>query len=487
MRVAQFRLVSVLKNLRTSRLCCGANLRRKSITAFLAGLGLTIVISASSFAQTSLPASAGEGIQGSVVDQAGKPVANAVVHLDGEGATKHLKIETGSSGTFEVTRIPAGRYTLTVAESGQRSGAHAVVTIVDGEQQHLMLTLRTPARLTSDEGETSSPGTAGMEFSDSPKFTVAGVTDWTAVGGHGSDSTLRTSEDLARETAALQAQRSVEPRKNNAGDLHRLAGDRAEKDGDPLTAVHEYQQAVEADPSEANYFAWGSELLLHRAVWQAAEVFRNGAKSYPTSSRMSTALGAALFASDLYDEAAAHLCAASDLAPADTEPYLFMGKIEMASPSPLPCVAPKLARFVQQQPVNATANYLYAMALLKEQRVGDPSRVAKAKELLTKAVTIDPKCSEAYVQLGILSAAKHDYEEAAAFYSKAITADPESGEAHYRLGVADDRLGKVEQAKLEFAAHEEIEKRKAANVEQQRREIKQFQVQLRDPQTHPPD
>ena len=33
-----------------------------------------------------------------------------------------------------------------------------------------------------------------MEFADKPNFTVAGVTDWTAVGGHGSDATLRTSE-----------------------------------------------------------------------------------------------------------------------------------------------------------------------------------------------------------------------------------------------------------------------------------------------------
>ena len=40
-----------------------------------------------------------------------------------------------------------------------------------------------------------------MEFADKPDFTIAGVTDWTAVGGHGSDSTLRTSEDLARETS----------------------------------------------------------------------------------------------------------------------------------------------------------------------------------------------------------------------------------------------------------------------------------------------
>ena len=43
-----------------------------------------------------------------------------------------------------------------------------------------------------------------MAFADKPNFTVAGITDWTAVGGHGSDSSLRTSEALARETASLK-------------------------------------------------------------------------------------------------------------------------------------------------------------------------------------------------------------------------------------------------------------------------------------------
>ena len=210
-----------------------------------------------------------------------------------------------------------------------------------------------------------------MGFSDSPNFTVAGVTDWTAVGGHGSDSILRTSEDLARETVALkpkdaepgtsdragsakegesegtlrtalagapgsfdanhqlgeyylhagryreslplleaayrldpanennerdlalayeqagdfkQAREHVDKllkRKNDA-DLHRMAAELDEKLGDPLGAVQEYQRAVALNPSEQNYFAWGSELLLHRAVWQAADVFRNGRQSTST-------------------------------------------------------------------------------------------------------------------------------------------------------------------------------------------------------------
>ena len=41
------------------------------------------------------------------------------------------------------------------------------------------------------------------EFFDEPQFTVAGVTDTTNVGGHGSDARMRASDALARETVAL--------------------------------------------------------------------------------------------------------------------------------------------------------------------------------------------------------------------------------------------------------------------------------------------
>ena len=106
-----------------------------------------------------------------------------------------------------------------------------------------------------------------------------------------------------------------------------MAGELDESEGDPLAAVHQFEQAVRLDPSEENYFEWGSELLLHRAILQAQEVFQNGAKAYPKSVRMQTALGTALFAGAHYEEAAQRLCDASDLSPADIETYIFMGKI----------------------------------------------------------------------------------------------------------------------------------------------------------------
>jgi tetratricopeptide (TPR) repeat protein len=406
-----------------------------------------------------------------------------------------------------------------------------------------------------------------MEFADKPDFAIAGVTDWTAVGGHGSDSILRTSEDLARETLALkppgeakqayesevrlraalasapgtfaanhelgafylhaaryheavpmlQAAYQADP--SNAGngydlaaalmgagdfsqarehaqkllahqdkaDLHRLLGELDEKVSDPLAAVHEDEQAVRLDPSEDNYFAWGSELLLHRAVWQAAEVFKQGTRAFPKSARMLTALGTAQFAGALYEDAATSLCAASDLDPADPQPYLFLGRIDLAAPKPLGCVAPRLARLVKEQPQNSRANYLYAMAILKSlEQTPDPEALLQAETLLNRAVTIDPRCADAYLQLGILAFSQHETEKAIGYYNKAIEAQPQLGEAHYRLGVAYDRTGSHEKAKQEFQLHDEIEKQQAATVERQRREVKQFLVVLEgQPGYHP--
>ena len=408
-----------------------------------------------------------------------------------------------------------------------------------------------------------------MEFADQPNFTIAGVTDWTAVGGHGSDSTLRTTETLASETRSLKQQGAdgatsdsaprigekvaseaelraavdlaptsfranhelgifylnerryaeaiplleaaykVDPTNETnqydlgrayegagdlprarkrvqeflamrkSADLLRLAAELDEQLGDPLSAVREYEEAAKLNPSEQNYFEWGSELLLHRAVWQALEVLRRGADAYPRSVRMQTALGTALFAGARYDQAAERLCAASDLNPEDPDAYLFMGKIQMAAPNPLPCVEPRLARFVQQQPGNSEANYLYAMTILKyqEQRP-DAKAVEQAKALLTKAVSVDPNCGEGYLELGNLAASERSFETAIDFYEKAIAADPQLADAHYRLGMAYDRTAQPAKAKQEFQLHDQIKQQQAEATEKQRRDVKQFLVVL---------
>jgi tetratricopeptide (TPR) repeat protein len=51
--------------------------------------------------------------------------------------------------------------------------------------------------------QTSSSTTTQPAFFDEPKFTVAGITDTSNVGGHGTTMIWRTQESLAKETASL--------------------------------------------------------------------------------------------------------------------------------------------------------------------------------------------------------------------------------------------------------------------------------------------
>jgi tetratricopeptide (TPR) repeat protein len=507
-------------------------------------------------------------IQGRVLNSSGDLVVGATVRLKQDGASWAEAI-VDATGEYKFSGLAAGTYVLSAEKAGAHSRAVTLTISSLHDQSRVDLQLDDTATADDKSDRGSATAVKAMEFADNPNFAVAGVTDWTAAGGHGSDTSLRTSEALTRETLMLKpgslgANAAVSPAEiasasateeklrielsstpgdfernhrlgefylhqgkyaeaapllkiayaikpgdfdneydlaqacedagdlaqardhlrhllasRDGADLHRLAGSIDEKLGDPLTAVHEYEYAVRMDPSEQNYFEWGSELLFHRAVWQARSVFEQGVKTYPKSVRMLTALGASLFAGALYDEAAHRLCEASDLNPADPEPYTFMGKIEMVAPNPLACVSQKLARFAQMQPDNALANYFYAMAIWKESgRLTGQQTMDRVETLLTKAIDIDPKVADGYLQLGNLEASRREYQKAIGFYSKAIEVSPQSSEAHYRLGIAYERTGEKEKAKLEFQQHDEIEKRNAAEIERQRKEVKQFVIAL---------
>jgi tetratricopeptide (TPR) repeat protein len=509
--------------------------------------------------------SSGMTITGTVRGADGQAVSGAAVYLSTNPSVADLEANTDADGQFRFSSMGGVSFRIHTEKAGRLSSTKDLAALPDKCSLRLDLTLQ-EKEPPPPSARPSASATSAMEFADQPSFTIAGVTDWTAVGGHGSDSTLRTTETLANETRSLKPQGAVgatidpvlrvgakgtsenelrmalaeaptsfdanhqlgifylnagryaeaipllesayraEPEnqydlgrayegagdlprarrrvrefmaKQTSADLCRLAAELDEQLGDPLSAVREYEEAAKLNPSEQNYFEWGSELLLHRAVWQALEVLRKGAETYPRSVRMQTAMGTALFAGARYDQAAQRLCVASDLNPEDPNPYLFMGRIQIAAPDPLACIEPRLARFVQSQPGNSVANYLYAMTILKRQeKRPDEMLVQQAKALLLKAVSIDPNCGEAYLELGILAASQRPLGPAIDFYKKAIAADPGLADAHYRLGVAYDQTAQPGKAKEEFALHAQIKQQEADATEKQRREVKQFLVVL---------
>ena len=344
------------------------------------------------------------------------------IHTDG----RQLPVDVGQPAWYGYS---IGRWegdTFVVETTGFRPGHARVISLAalaldaDGAVDRSVVSLLNPG---VDPGPTHVHGLTAEMLADQPTFTVAGIIDRTAGGGHGSDTSLRASESLARDAATLKPDASaatpdasaanmdakeeaslradlarapggfdanhrlgefclragnyreavrqleaafqIEPANGaneydlalaqkaagdygaarvhaqnllahqNTAELHSLLGDLDEQTGDSLVAVREYELAVHLVPSEQNYFKWGAELLIHRAVDPAIEVFTRGSEAHPRSARMLAALGAALFAAGRYDEAAHRLCDASDLNPAESSPYVFLDKIDAIAPAPL--------------------------------------------------------------------------------------------------------------------------------------------------------
>ncbi len=513
-------------------------------------------------------------VDGIIRDSAGKPIMGVSVLLSKEDASP-TETTTDAAGAFSFSAVAAGTYRVTAKKSGFRDAIEDSINLSPAEKKHCEFLLRA-------SGGSASSLAAGIELDDRPNFTVAGITDSTGSGGHGSETRMRTGETLAKDTLNLESSKSeakpttapkdgsgpetglseqalqaallknprsfatnhelgafyfhsqrcreaipfleaaykLEPGdhandidlvlalracgenskardhasqmlanakalgKRDEADLRRVLGDLDEKMGDPLGAAQEYERAAGLDSSEKNYFAWGAELLLHRAATPAAEVFGKGVRLHPDSARMLAGLGAALYTSGSADEAAQRLCEAANLEPASPAPYLFLGKMQEAASGPLPCAEKKLARFAQDQPENASANYYYALALWKRNRGSENTdSLRNAEALLEKASMIDPKLDAAHVQLGNLHFARGAFLEAVAAYQKAIATNPASSEAHYRLGLVFKRIGEEAKAQTEFEQYKQLDKTETAAIERQRRELRQFLFVLKDQPT----
>ncbi|MGB9471317.1 MAG: tetratricopeptide repeat protein, partial [Candidatus Acidiferrum sp.] len=103
-----------------------------------------------------------------------------------------------------------------------------------------------------------------------------------------------------RTADARKLIRDLEARKDTA-ELHNLLAEVEEKDGHFVGAANEFQTAAHMEPSESNIFDWGSELLIHRTLEPAVEVFREGTNRYPNSPRLAIGLGMALYSLGKYD------------------------------------------------------------------------------------------------------------------------------------------------------------------------------------------
>ena len=506
-------------------------------------------------------------LQGSVSSSQGYPMAGATVSLQPEGESRTLATQTDSDGSYRFAVSP-GSYTLHANMHGYNEARFTQIVLGPKEVKKIDLTL---AQASPQSSQTKASQPAAPEFFDEPNFTVAGVTDPTNLGGHGSDTVVRNKEELAKaivslsrippadtdkaaslspaekplrdaaerepenfdanyrfgkllvadgkareaipylerasrlnpadfdnaydlavacaesgeyehaavNARALLARQDRDPR--DQARLHHLLGDVEEKRGNPLEAVREYQHAAELNPSEPNFFDWGSELLIHRAAEPAIEVFTKGSHLFPGSVRMLVGLGAAWYSHGSSEQAVVRLCEASDMSPNDSMPYLFLGRVQSAETTKSELLGEKLRRFVKLQPENALANYYYSVSLWRRRKSSDDAESGQqAKALLEEAVRLDPKLGAAYLQLGILYSEQKDFSQAIWAFQRAIEVSPGLEETHYRLAQAYRQTGETSKAKIELQLYSELSKEGAQQGERERHEIQQFVYTLRD-------
>jgi tetratricopeptide (TPR) repeat protein len=420
-------------------------------------------------------------VTGTVCDSQNRPVENATVALESDDHAHKFTFQSDSHGRYGFAAVPPGSYELRAVKSGY--GVAKDGPFILHKEESRSVELRLPADEAAVTGQDNAPA---VNFSDEVHFNVAGVSDPSNLGGHGSDTVLRTKESLAKETTSLKSEAVIQPNNNpteDAANTHARLAELAENEGRPLDAVHEYQQAAELQPNEAHLFAWGADLLLHRAFEPAMAVFTKGHRLYPSSVRMLLGLSVATYDQGAMEQGKKLLLQACDLNPADPTPYLFLGKLQEAEKSEPPGWPERFARFVRFHPENPLAHYYYALALGKQP---DNANATAIESELKKAIELDPQRGGAYLELGILYSQRKDYPEAISAFQKAIEVTPLPAEAHYRLGQVYGHMGEVENASKEIELFKQISEQKKNEAERERHKIQQFVYTLRSQSSSSP-
>src|SRR5216684_3973579 len=284
----------------------------------------------------------------------------------------------------------------------------------------------------------------------------------------------------ARLADARQLLQTLLKQKDSA-ELHNLLGEVEEKDGKFVAAVNEYELAAHLDPSESNLFDWGSELLLHRTLDPAIQVFQTAAERYPNSPRVAIGLGIAYYSRGNYDDAVKSLLKAADLAPADPRVYPFLSRAYDSSPSQADEVIARFRRFAEQQPNNGRAQYYYAMSLWKGRRAQEPNLdLTQISALLKKSIALDPSLAEAHLQLGNLHSEQQKYADSIPEYQRALELNYDMPDAHYRLSQAYVRTGNKDRAQEQIQVYQKLREQHLAELDKQRAEVRQFVYAAKD-------
>lgn len=243
------------------------------------------------------------------------------------------------------------------------------------------------------------------QFFDQPNFTVAGVTDTSNLGGHGSDTIWRTKESLARDTVSL------------------------DKTGQPGTANDGSEKALrEAARDPANFEAnhrLGKMLLDQDKAREAVPYLQQAAHVNPTDYQNSYEL--ALVWTETGDYEGARKQAAKLLKNGDkSELHHLLGDIDEKSGNPLDAVH-EYQRAAEMEP--SESNLFDWGGELLLHHAPEP-----ASEVFSRGSRLYPHSTRVFIGLGIAWYSRGSYEQAVNCLCKAADLNPNEVSPYLFLG-----------------------------------------------------
>jgi tetratricopeptide (TPR) repeat protein len=237
-------------------LAVSLQVRSAQVIGCLAMLALCLSISLRMQSQASVNSAS---LRGSVRDSQGKPVAGATIDLQAKDSAQAQIAHTDAQGNYSFETIDGGVYVLRAEMAGYSNTEIPSIFFGPTDAKHVDLIL-----LPAGVPPLASVSAQAPEFFDEPHFAVAGVTDTTNLGGHGSDTIVRTRETLAKETVSLSktpAPPALETEKERAlrekvehdphsFEANHLLGKVLDENGKARQAVPYLDRAAELKPSD---------------------------------------------------------------------------------------------------------------------------------------------------------------------------------------------------------------------------------------------
>jgi Flp pilus assembly protein TadD len=229
-------------------------------------------------------------------------------------------------------------------------------------------------------------------------------------------------------------------------EIHRLLARSDEGVGAFQQASLEYQVAAALEPTEANFYGAGYELILAGSAAAAVMVFDAGTARYPESITLTLGMGTADFLLGQSAEATRIFLRCAMLHPDDSRLYPFLSASFTISGIDPDAVESTFARYYQLHPEDANAAYFYALMLVHRNSADTIKASVDAETLLKRAIQLEPLFAKAHLQLGNVYLDGRDYTHAAEEFATALRLDPGLWETRYKLSAAYKRTGQLELA-----------------------------------------